>query len=144
MHAYIRYTLTVLLGCTAIYACTCKKRDLHLQFHIKSVIMHRFQSFLVFWKAESQLFHLKTSRSKRELVFLSEKQHLRKNHDFFTKRPSRHYAKYQYFQLKYWNSVNEENAFSSNLYNLHSHQRKTQSEQNWWWELQTNTIPWKC
>ena len=50
--------------------------------------MHRFQNFLVFWKAESQLFHLKTSRFKRELVFLSKKQHLRNISKKFTKMPS--------------------------------------------------------
>jgi len=102
VHAYIAVHPSNTPNVYLIYACTCKKRVHHFQFHLKSVIMSRFQSFLVFWKAKGQLFHLNTSPFKRELVSLSEKQHLRKNHDFFTKMPSWHLAKKQYFVLKCW------------------------------------------
>ena len=65
VHAYVAVHPSNTVNMYLIYACTCKKREHHFQFHLKSVIMHRFQSFLVFCKAESQLFHLKISRFKR-------------------------------------------------------------------------------
>ena len=47
--------------CMHVYAWNVSKTDFNTKILLSSWIMHRFQRFLMFWKAECFLFHLKTT-----------------------------------------------------------------------------------
>ena len=47
--------------CMHVYAWNVSKTDFNTKILISSRIMHRFQTFLMFWKAECSLFHLETT-----------------------------------------------------------------------------------
>ena len=82
-HAYLRHTCMHILSYMpwfAIYACMyasntremTPKLDFNTKILLTSRIMHRFQRFLVFWKAEGLLFHLETT-FPRSFVFVHSK-----------------------------------------------------------------------
>ena len=72
MHAYTTYA--------CMYASNTRKRSPKLDFNTKilltSWIMHRFQRFLMFWKAECLLFHLETTLSHCFVFVRSKTWHL--------------------------------------------------------------------
>ena len=47
--------------CMHVYAWNVSKTDFNTKILLSSWIMHRFQRFLMFWKAECFLFHLETT-----------------------------------------------------------------------------------
>ena len=62
--------------CMHVYAWNVSKTDFNTKILLSSWIMHRFQRFLMFWKAECFLFHLETTFPRCFVFVCSKTWHL--------------------------------------------------------------------